>query len=71
MTITAQEWKIYYQIEVALKTMGFWQRVLEGEKYVRYVDDCICRIYASIPFWRLTTLLILFLPNFQFSSTCS
>ena len=24
MTITAQEWKIYYQIEVALKTMGFW-----------------------------------------------
>jgi hypothetical protein len=34
MTITAQEWKIYYQIEVALKTMGFWQRVLEGEKYV-------------------------------------
>ena len=34
LTITAQEWKIYYQIEVALKTMGFWQRVLEGEKYV-------------------------------------
>ena len=34
MTITAHEWKIYYQIEVALKTMGFWQRVLEGEKYV-------------------------------------
>ncbi len=34
MTITAQEWKICYQIEITLKTMGFWQRVLEGEKYV-------------------------------------
>ena len=34
MAITAQEWKIYYQIEITLKTMGFWQRVLEGEKYV-------------------------------------
>ncbi len=34
MTITAQEWKIYYQIEITLKAMGFWQRVLEGEKYV-------------------------------------
>ncbi len=34
MTITAQEWKIYYQIEITLKTMGFWQRVLEREKYV-------------------------------------
>ncbi len=32
--ITAQVWKIYYQIEITLKTMGFWQRVLEGEKYV-------------------------------------
>ena len=34
VAITAQEWKIYYQIEITLKTMGFWQRVLEGEKYV-------------------------------------
>ena len=34
MTITAQEWKICYQIEITLKTMGFWQCVLEGEKYV-------------------------------------
>ncbi len=34
VTITAQEWTIYYQIEITLKTMGFWQRVLEGEKYV-------------------------------------
>ena len=34
VTITAQEWKIYYQIEITLKTMGFWQSVLEGKKYV-------------------------------------
>ena len=34
MTITPQEGKICYQIEITLKTMGFWQRVLEGEKYV-------------------------------------
>ena len=34
VTITAQEWKICYQIEITLRTMGFWQRVLEGEKYV-------------------------------------
>ncbi len=34
VTITAQEWKICYQIEITLKTMGFWQRVLEGKKYV-------------------------------------
>jgi hypothetical protein len=34
VAITIQEWKIYYQIEITLKTMGFWQRVLEGEKYV-------------------------------------
>jgi len=33
VNITAQEWKICYQIEVSLKTMGFWQ-FLEGEKYV-------------------------------------
>jgi len=33
VTITAQEWKICYQIEITLKTMGFWQCVLEGEKY--------------------------------------
>jgi hypothetical protein len=32
--ITAHEWKLYYKIEITLKTMGFWQRVLEGEKYV-------------------------------------
>ena len=34
MTIIPQEWKICYQIEITLRTMGFWQRVLEGEKYV-------------------------------------
>ncbi len=34
VTITAQERKICYQVEITLKTMGFWQRVLEGEKYV-------------------------------------
>ena len=33
VTITAQEWKIFYQIEITLN-MGFWQRVLEGEKYI-------------------------------------
>ncbi len=32
MIITAQEWKIDYQIEITLKTMSFWQCVLEGEK---------------------------------------
>jgi hypothetical protein len=32
--ITAQEWKIYHQIEITLKMMGFWQCVLEGEKYI-------------------------------------
>lgn len=34
LTITTQEWKICYQVEVTLTTMGFWQCVLEGEKYV-------------------------------------
>ena len=34
LTIATQEWKICYQVEVTLTTMGFWQRVLEGEKYV-------------------------------------
>jgi len=33
-TLTAQEWKVCHQIEITLKTMAFWQRVLEGEKYV-------------------------------------
>jgi hypothetical protein len=33
-TLTAQEWKICHQIKITLKTMAFWQRVLEGEKYV-------------------------------------
>ncbi len=33
-TLTAQEWKVCHQIEITLKTMAFWQRVLEGDKYV-------------------------------------
>ena len=34
VTMSAQDWKICYQIEVTLKTMSFWQHVLEVEKYV-------------------------------------
>ena len=33
-TLTAQEGKVCHQIKITLKTMAFWQRVLEGEKYV-------------------------------------
>ncbi len=49
VTITAQEWKICYQIEITLKTMGFWQLVLEGEKYVTssFVPLAIYTIWQS------------------------
>jgi hypothetical protein len=33
-TLTAQEWKVCHQIEITLKTVAFWQRVLERDKYV-------------------------------------
>ncbi len=33
-TLTAQEWKVFHQIKITLETMAFWQRVLEGDKYV-------------------------------------
>jgi hypothetical protein len=34
-TLTAQEWKVcHQQIKITLKTMAFWQRVLEGDKHV-------------------------------------
>jgi hypothetical protein len=32
-TLTAQEWKVCHQIKITLKTMAFWQRVLEGDKH--------------------------------------
>jgi hypothetical protein len=32
-TLTAQEWKVCHQIKITLKTMAFWRRVLEGDKY--------------------------------------
>jgi hypothetical protein len=34
VTFEAQEWKMYYQIVITLKTMGFWQCVPEEENYV-------------------------------------
>ena len=32
--LTSEEWRVCCQVEVTLKTMSFWQRILEGEKYV-------------------------------------
>jgi hypothetical protein len=32
--LTLQEWKLCHLVEITLKTMAFWQRILEGEKYV-------------------------------------
>jgi hypothetical protein len=32
--LTLQEWKLYHQVEITLQIMAFWQRILEGEKYV-------------------------------------
>jgi hypothetical protein len=32
--LTPEEWRVCHQVEVTLQTMAFWQRILEGEKYV-------------------------------------
>ena len=34
MNLTPEEWRICHQVEVTLQTIAFWQRILEGEKYV-------------------------------------
>jgi hypothetical protein len=34
MNLTPEEWRVCHQVEVTLQTMAFWQRILEGEKYV-------------------------------------
>ena len=34
VNLTHQEWRLCHQVEITLQTMAFWQRVLEGEKYV-------------------------------------
>jgi hypothetical protein len=34
VNLTPQEWRLCHQVEITLQTMAFWQRVLEGEKYV-------------------------------------
>ena len=47
VTITAHEWKICYQIEITLETMGFWQRLLEGEKYVYTIRQSFLKVISS------------------------
>ncbi len=32
--LTLQEWKLCHQVEITLRKIAFWQRILEGEKYV-------------------------------------
>ena len=34
VNLTPEEWRVCNQVEVTLQTMAFWQRILEGEKYV-------------------------------------
>ena len=34
VNLTPQEWRLCHQVEITLQTMAFWQRVLEGAKYV-------------------------------------
>ncbi len=34
INLTPGEWRVCHQVEITLKTMAFWQRILEGEKYV-------------------------------------
>jgi hypothetical protein len=34
VNLTHEEWRVCHQVEVTLQTMAFWQRTLEGEKYV-------------------------------------
>ncbi len=34
MNLTPDKWRECHQVEVTLQTMAFWQRILEGEKYV-------------------------------------
>jgi len=34
VNLTHQEWRLCHQVEITLQTMAFWQRVLEGKKYV-------------------------------------
>ena len=34
VNLTPEEWRVCHQVEVTLQTMAFWQRILEGEKYV-------------------------------------
>ncbi len=34
VVVTNQKWRLCHQVEITLQTMAFWQRVLEGEKYV-------------------------------------
>ena len=32
--LTPDEWLVLHQVEIVLETMAYWQRILEGEKYV-------------------------------------
>lgn len=32
--LSVNEWLVLHQIEIVLETMAYWQRILEGEKYV-------------------------------------
>ncbi len=34
VNLTPEEWRVCHQVEVTLQRMAFWQRILEGEKYV-------------------------------------
>jgi hypothetical protein len=34
VNLTREEWRLCHQIEITLQIMAFWQRILEGEKYV-------------------------------------
>ncbi len=34
INLTYEEWRLCHQVEITLQTMAFWQRLLEGEKYI-------------------------------------
>ena len=39
--LTPDEWSILHQIEIALETMAYWQRILEGDTYVTGSLVCV------------------------------
>jgi len=39
--LSPDEWKILHQIEIVLETMAYWQRILDGDKYVTGSLVCV------------------------------